>query len=379
MKRGGGKLSSQHGELNALSNLINCGALLLDGDKELRFASPNAYQLLGFESENAIRNGWEKVLSWFELSRLDTLKAGGEPLRFRAECPLSGSMRLLRLEAYRLESGGRGSFLVLLKDRQLLDNLNRQLLLASQIGIQAYVANSLVHDLNGPINNIQLTLELLRSSLNELTSSLPNEVFQRLQRYQSVLKEETHRLSSLIKALPSSLNPPSLKPEQFDVREVVEEVMGRLRHEAAAKQIRRTIMTPPYEVTITGSPDHIKLALFNLAIMLVEATSTGGNLLLKAERRAHVAEITLCSDAAHMAEESFNELHQLFFSSSCTSSNRHSLGLFAARLVIESHGGDLAFETKSSHEVVFRALLPLTAAAHRANPTPDAVNKEANY
>ena len=359
-KRSGHDSVAQYGEVTALASLVPCAVLLLGVDMQLRFASPGALQLLGYDNTEALRNAWPETLQKLDLPQIESVPQGQKPLRFRVDCDLTGATRLLRLEVHRLEQGSQGEFLVLLKDRQVLDHVHKQLLLASQMNIQAYLANALVHDLNAPINNIQLTLELLRCGLMEFSDNAVGEITaQRLQRYQSVLKEETQRLSRLIKMLPNSLNPPKSTKDQFDLCEVIEEVMGRLRHEAAAKHIRRSIEMPASELVIGGSRDRIKLALFNVAIVLIENTAMSGNLSIKADKEEGLAKISLCSDAAPGLDERVDGLEHL-----CFSSSKQSPGLFTARLVIESQGGELIYETLPGRSACFRAILPLAMEAN---------------
>ncbi|MBA2690705.1 MAG: PAS domain-containing sensor histidine kinase [Burkholderiales bacterium] len=358
-------IPANYGELNTVASLVRCGVLIVGSDTQLRFASPNACELLDYSSADAVKTDWPEVASQLNLSQLQSLKTGHGPWRFKVDYWHAGTSRLLRVEAYRLEQENGPSYLLLMKDRMSLDSLNRQLVTASQMAIQGYLTNALVHDLNAPINNIQLTLELLQSGLKELDgAALPAGAFHRLERYQSVLKEETQRLKLLIRALPKSFNPASSLTEKFDLRPILEDLSGHLRHEAAAKQIRRSISVPAQELAMIGSPGHIKLALHIVGLFLLEATATGGTLMIRAERRGSTAEIALCTDAARLVKGSISGLDDIFFSS-----EDDALGLYAARVIIESQGGDITFEEQADR-IGFRAGLPIAAA----NPSPSAVH-----
>lgn len=358
----------RHGELNALAELMNCGVLLLDAAAGLQFASAYACRLLGYKSQAAVKKDWPSVFQKLDLRQMERQQEGGEPVRIKIDFPISicangangapDTVRLLRLEIYPFERENRGSFLVLLKDRQVLDGLGMQLLLASQIGIQSYLAHAFVHDINGPINNIQLTLELLKSGLQN-AGMLSSDLLQRLQRYQTVLKEELLRLSGLIRTLPGELSPPASAAEPFDVRTVVDEIVRRLKHEAAARQIRRSLISSPVPLWTNGSRGQIRLALFSLAIMLLEATRPGGLLTIVVEKSEAGAEIGIRSDNAELAESHFAGLRQLFFPT-----QQNGSGVFAARLAIESQGGGVTMEKQSDKGIGVRVLLPLSAAQH---------------
>jgi signal transduction histidine kinase len=342
-------------EFDALASMSAFGVLLLDREAGLQFASSIACLLLGEKSQGSLQRVWPDVQSKLNFSRLPELKEGGDPLRYRVDYSTPAGPRLLRLEAYSLEHKSCDSYLVLLKNRQTLDDAESQFLLASQLRAQTYFTAALVHDLNAPINNILLTLELLDAGFRQVAgNSLPADLVQRLHRYQTVLREEMTRLNALVKSLPERLGAAKSPQEEFDLRAVVEEVNRRLKHDAAAKQMRRNLELGSSPLPVYGSQERIRLALFNVAMLLLESARSAGNLRIAATQHEHQAQVAVYCDTARMDARSMAVLHRLSLPS-----DPPGIGLFAARLIVEYYDGELAAETDADIGAGFRISLPL--------------------
>jgi signal transduction histidine kinase len=342
-------------EFDALASMSTWGVLLLDRSVELQFASSAACLLLGEKNLVALKLVWPAVQRKLELSRVSELKKGDDPLRYRMNFTTATGMRALRLEVYSLEHKGCENYLALLKDRHALDEPETQFLLASQLRAQTHRVAAIVHDLNAPINNILLTLELLDPGFRGAdTGHLPAEILQRLQRYRLVLREELTRLSRLIRTLPEQLNPAKAPQEEFDLRTVLEEVHRELKHDAAARQIRRSLVNSPTPLPVCGAQDRIRVALFNVAALLIEATSSPGNLSVEASRHQDQAQVIFYCDSACVAAGSIGVLQRLSLPEDGV-----SMGLFVARLIAEFYDGEIITETRPGSGAGFRVSLPL--------------------
>jgi signal transduction histidine kinase len=349
------KTAKRFQEFDALASMGPWGVLLLDRSMELQFASSAACLLLGETKLATLKRAWPEVQRKLEFSRISALKEGDDPLCYRINFTTATGVRPLRLEIYSLEHKECDNYLALLKNRETLEEGETQLLLASQLQAQTYHVGAIVHDLNAPINNMLLTLELLDSGFRYAdTGQLPAEILQHMQRYRLVLREELTRLSALIRTLPEQLNPPTAPQEEFDLRSVVQEVQRKLKHDAAAKQIRCHLVNSATPLPVYGVQDRIKLAFFNVAVLLIEATRSAGNLSMETLARQNQVQVIFYCDSAVVAAESIGGLHRLSIPTDAVGK-----GLFASRLIIELYDGEIAVETGRSNGAGFRISLPL--------------------
>ena len=356
------KAPRSYGEFRTLAGLLDFGVLWLDRNKALEFASPEAIALLGSPDLDELKHAWANLSLQFDLTGITQLEKGGNPLRGTVDLTRPHVSRLLRVEAYAVQHEDCECYLILLKDREVLDELSNQLLLASRVRGQAYLSSSVVHDLNAPINNMQLTLELLGSSVEgENRDLLPTPIRERLKRYVAVLKEEMGRLKGLVRTVPNYINPPQGVPVRFDLRAAIEDVSGLIKHEAIARQIQRQVLLPAAPIWITGDQEKIKLGLLNMAIVLLESSRRRGALVIEVRPGERVAEIMLQSDASTMTQDTLDQIYHLSFHS-----QRNGIGLFAARLVFESQGGFIEVLSEPGGKVRFNAALPSSDTAEVA-------------
>jgi hypothetical protein len=134
--------------MHASLKLLHAPLLLLDRDLGLRHASGAAGQLLGMTGEE-IRRRWPRLQAELGLVGLDCLRPGGQPLCVTRDAMLSGRRCPLRLEIHAL-AAGRDAYLVLLKDRERIDEPGRQLIRARRLQALGFLGPTIAHDPSAP-------------------------------------------------------------------------------------------------------------------------------------------------------------------------------------------------------------------------------------
>ena len=341
--------------LDALSRAMNVGALVLGPAGELEFASPLACDLLSGSTQADIEERWE------ELRRLllgdAALPDGPAPSRRIANVPREGGARSLRLEIYRLDGQAGAGYLVLVKDRRTVDMLETDLVLASQMRSLAHVYRVLAHDLKGPLNSMQLTLELLADTLDDSKqgdAALASR--ERRQRHLAILREELARLDRILRSMLEQKEPLGSASGPFDLRDVIQEIGGLLLPQARRQHVEMKLHLPPASVTVTGYRDRLKQALLNLAIRGLEAMPDGGRLALGAAVQGETAVVTVQDSGPRLPAGLLDEIYQIHYTAR---KSANGIGLYLARLVVESHGGELVEEGQPGEGTQFRLTLPL--------------------
>jgi signal transduction histidine kinase len=340
----------------ALSRLMNMGILVLDRDAALEFANPLAVELLGGGSAGELKRRWGELGPQLGL-RADRLRDRPDPHRLTAELRTDGRTRSLRLEVYSLEEEACTGYLVLLKDRRAVDVLEMDLLLASQMRSVPHLYRVLAHDLKAPLNAMQLTVELLADS--QSAASDPAREAKR-QRYISVLKEEMRRLDRILQTMLGENEPIGSASRTFDFRDVVREIAALLTPQARRERVSLELDLPEQPVEVTGMRDRLKQAFLNIAINGLEAMPAGGRLALRLAREGENV-VAQCRDTGPgIAPESLDEIYQLYYTTKKTGSG---IGLYVARLVAESHGGEIRVESRPGQGTSVTLLVPLRAPA----------------
>ena len=155
--------SHAHRRLGALMKAMNVGVLLLGKGKDLDFANPPARELFGCPEPEELERRWPEISA-----RLDgVLKEEQVSRQVDVDVPVNGETRRLRLELYRLDEPDAEGYLVLVKNRDSLSALEKELGLAMQMRGLARFYKAFAHDLKAPLNAMVMNLELLKETLRE--------------------------------------------------------------------------------------------------------------------------------------------------------------------------------------------------------------------
>lgn len=340
--------------LDALSRIMNVGVLALGPAGNLEFANPLACELLGGAGEAGLAQRWVDLKP---LVLAGPLPDGPVPLRRVANIPLDGAERSLRVEIYRLEEQQRTGYLVLVKDRRAADMLETDLVLASQMRSLAHVYRVLAHDLKAPLNSMQLTLELLADSVagRNPAGAEPGSR-ERSQRHLTILREELARLNRILQGTFEQNEPLGSVPQTFDLRDVIREINRLLLPQARRQRVEMEVQLPDGGVSVAGYRDRLKQALLNLVLSRLEAMPDGGRLTIGAALQDSTAIVTVEDGVAGIPAGLLDEIYQMHFT---TRKSITGSGLYLARLVVESHGGEIVAESKPGAGARFKLILPL--------------------
>ena len=127
-----------------------------------------------------------------------------------------------------------------------------------------------------------------------------------------------------------------------------------------AKQQRVAVETslPEGPVPFTGHRDRLKQALLNIAMNALEAMPSGGHLAINLENSDGQIRIALRDSGPGISPELQSQIYKMHFT---TKSGGTGIGLYVARSVVESHGGDIQVETAAGGGTCFQICLPVTA------------------
>jgi signal transduction histidine kinase len=250
-------------------------------------------------------------------------------------------------------------YLLLLKERGRIDASDLPLLLASQARVQEHVLASLVHDINGPLNNFTLTLTLLEASFKRVApGTLPADLETRWRRYLDVLKNEASRLAHCARELGAVSTPLEPSGGRVDFVNLFQDVQKVLRHEATAREIRFDVDVPPGPLWGVGDPALLRLAALDFLISLIDVTASGGRIVVVVEpqvRDMH-AIIRITAEGGELPDEVMKEFYRLMFIPASD-----YIGLIAGRLIVEQQGGEAVLHTQPGSALGVELRLPVPA------------------
>jgi signal transduction histidine kinase len=339
----------------ALAKALKMGVLLLRRGGELDFANSRALELLGSPSLDDLKARWPTIREVIEAGLTGVEPGEGSSPALHFELPGPGVPRL-RVETYRVGDEERGEHLVLLNDPEILDSLETDVRLASQLHGLARVYRTVAHELRAPLSAMMIHLDLLRESLAEAGAG--GEAREDQERYVVVLREELGRLNrSLSEALTQTL-PPVDQRDKFDLRDALAELGTLLAPQARRQGVELRTRMPDAPVVLVGYRDRLKQSFLNIAVNALEALPAGG--LMKMDMETDVSQVTVrVSDTGPGIPAAL--LDRIYDRDFTTKGTGSGIGLYVARVLVEMHGGEIRVESREGLGTQVEVRLPIVA------------------
>src|SRR6185295_11329105 len=335
----------------ALESSSGMAALLLDAQGVVEYANQKALMLLDCASADAIKVKWREIAPFFDLPPRQTFPS--KPYLCKAEIPSSTGLRRLHLELHALDEGAGFGHFAVLKDPAVLDQLERELLLASERRGWAIQREGLLHDLKGILNSMQISLELLTDADAEPVDASSTEG--RRRRRVAVMKEDLMRMDRALRLLPGAEGPEQPAVTDFDIRDLLKEIFASLRQLVRRNNVELKLDLPEVPMLARGRRAWIKLALFNVAVHRLNAMRAGGLLTVEVASTDQTVVVTMRNDVPDrnrgLIREGYPLLHR-------GQSDGGGNDLQVAHFILESHGGAVEITTNGADGTAFVLRLP---------------------
>jgi two-component system, sporulation sensor kinase E len=343
--------------LGALAKVMDVGVLLVGPDLSLDFANAAARELLGCAGAGVLEQRWDELCARLAPALAARDRAASPYVEI--EVPGGAPGARLRLEVNELKDDGGEGFLVMIKSREMIDALENELGLAIQMRGLTRFYMGVVHDLKTPLQAMVMNLELLKESLAAGADSGDERVRQRQHRYMDVLRDEVSRLDRQLRALLVHTAPTREPQQVLDVADLVRELVMLVGPQARQQHVAVETALPDDPVPFTGHPDRLKQALLNIAMNALEAMPDGGRLAVQLENGDGQIRISLRDSGPGISPELQSQIYKMHFT---TKSGGTGIGLYVARSVVESHGGEIQVETGAGRGTCFQIYLPASRA-----------------
>lgn len=232
------------------------------------------------------------------------------------------------------------------------------------------VGAKVAHELKNPLASIK--------GLCQLVARTPES--ERTQERLAVVASEISRMETILHEYLSFSRPlEDLKAETLDMnalaRDVLDVVAGR------ADQAGVTLDLDGTSAPVQGDPRRLKEALINLVSNAIEATPTGGRVVLRVRTTPSGVTLEVRDTGRGISPEDLERLGTSFFT---TRPNGTGLGVVLAQGVITQHGGTLEYKSTVGHGTTATIQFPATVTvpppstpATVAEPAPRAAMVEA--
>ena len=215
------------------------------------------------------------------------------------------------------------------------------------------------HDLKNFIVAIAIGARLMRGGLSKGAVEA-GSVLENLTLIEQAAAGMDRMISDLLDVEQFSHDKLKLKPEQVDVRALLQECMGLFAPVVSSKSFAMTIHTAPEPIFADLDHDRIHQVLSNLIGNSLKFTPNGGTIELSAHKQETQVEISVTDNGPGIPEDKKEQIFERFSQLKRNDRRGLGLGLFIAKWIVEAHGGRIGVMSEVGKGSTFSFSLPLT-------------------
>jgi two-component system, OmpR family, sensor histidine kinase BaeS len=215
------------------------------------------------------------------------------------------------------------------------------------------MVSDIAHELRTPLTNIRGWLDAAQDGLAEPDSALLTS----LQEEAGLLQHIVDDLQVLAAADAGTLR---LRPQELDLRELIEQTMSAHRATAHAGGVETVVHTPD-SLSIHADPVRLRQVLGNLLSNAIRHTPPDGRVTLSARRVAGAVAIEVEDTGSGIRQEDLPHVFGRFWRAEQSRGRRtggSGLGLSIVRQLVRAHGGDVSVASRPHVETAFLVRLP---------------------
>ena len=214
------------------------------------------------------------------------------------------------------------------------------------------------HEFRTPLAMMQAQLDLYEETAHTETDSETRELL-------AMLKEQTERLSALVKTLLEMSEMNTIRrTDEIELSSMAEEVLADLSPLAERRQI--TLSQEGTEpIWMQGSDILIYRLLFNLVENAIRYNREGGSVQVAAQKKEDMVTISVRDAGSGIPEADRETVFQPFFRVDKSRSRAYGgvgLGLTLVQRIAELHGGEIHIVKSDAQGTTFAVTLPVHAA-----------------
>ncbi len=333
---------------------IASGLMTTDLQGKINFLNKSAVNILGVNSEDVVGESVHKILG-----------EGDDYIEYIQEMLVK--QRYRRMEGMYLNRRGEQIFLgmsvsyLLVKGEELsgfvftfqdlteIKRLEREVRMKENLATMGEMAAGMAHEIRNPLASISGSVQVLKESLGLEGSD---------SRLMNIIIRESERLSGILSDFLIYARPPRFKPDDIDLREVVEETAALLRNSAEVEEEHEiALKMPSTPVLLFADPNQMKQITWNLARNAIKAMPAGGRLEVELIN-ANGDEVVLAfrDEGVGIGD---GEVHEIFMPFKGDFRQGSGLGLAVVYRMVQDYNGSIRVDSLSPRGTEISVRFPI--------------------
>lgn len=211
-----------------------------------------------------------------------------------------------------------------------------------RLAIIGQLAAGAAHEIRNPLTSIRSTIQYVQKNMNDPVK----------EKMTKELLGEVDRINEIIQGLLSFSNPDKLKPEQVDLKQLIEQTILLTSNITKKKNCKINIEYKTEKKDLIADPSQLKQVFLNIIMNAIHAVKKEGDINITIDWNEKVEKgldkpvqeyiITFIDDGAGISPENMEKIFDPFFT---TKEDGTGLGLSISYGIIIQHGGDISVES----------------------------------
>lgn len=217
------------------------------------------------------------------------------------------------------------------------------------------------HQLRTPITNLHWTVDMLLSGRVDTI-----QMSEKQKEYFQILNQNITRMNDLVQDLlmVSRLEQEGLpkRLQEISVSDFVKDLMIKLDPMAKLAEVQLKFLAEPQLPKILVDPSHFRIILENIIGNAIRYNKKGGIVDIKAARKDRNIVLTVRDEGIGIPKEDQKYVFQKFFrAENARNCQPHGtgLGLYIAKMILETFGGKIGFESQQNKGSTFWFTIPI--------------------
>ena len=342
---------------------IDAGILTIDLEGRIKSFNRGAEEITGFTFDEIENREFRTIFpSWSALYGQIRRHTDGEVPGGRIELPFIGKddrKLILGCSVSSLKEAGGGKIgdIVIFQDLTQIKQMEEAVAKSRRLAFIGEMAASLAHELRNPLASISGSIQMLR---RDLTLRVSDE------RLMQIILRGKDQLESFIKDFLLLARQKQRQEEEFDLNDVVNEVLDSLKLDYDWHETIEVERNVPRKVIMYANKTEIRQVILNLVLNAIQAMPDGGRLVVETnvqeERDVPTCELKISDSGTGIEEEDMKKIFEPFYT---TKEKGTGLGLAIVNRIVEAAGGSILVFSTPSTGTTFKVILPASRMGER--------------
>jgi signal transduction histidine kinase len=226
-----------------------------------------------------------------------------------------------------------------------------QLIQSEKLAAIGKVTAGIAHEINNPLNNINLTGEVLLEDVDEMDHDERQELIRDMLIQVESARDVVHHLLKFS-------GKKSISREKVDLAIILETRLSFLKNDLKIAHTKVKTTAEKGTALVSGHRNQLQQVLVNVILNAIQAMGRGGQMeiVLKTDKTRNEAILTIRDNGPGIPKEVQKHILEPFYT---TKKDGTGLGLSVSYGIIKNHGGEIEIETAKDRGTTVKITLPL--------------------